>query len=207
MRFLVRWVSPELLIVECESARIRNWYSRDFFSALKRYRAITELQVSKGDSTAPSFFCLSTQQQHSSLAQTVSLVSSTSLGLVKDLRICASLWPSPMASSRRLARQITTGLLRQRESITCSATHVRAFTSGRVIRPVGYSGRSTRLSGAISQIRHATSQAQVAPNAKAYLESGAIAGGQNLVNVNKVLVIGSGGLSIGQAGEFDYSGR
>ncbi|KAI6875676.1 Carbamoyl-phosphate synthase arginine-specific large [Hortaea werneckii] len=54
--------------------------------------------------------------------------------------------------------------------------------------------------------RCAASQAQVAPNAKAYLESGAIAGGQNLVDVKKVLVIGSGGLSIGQAGEFDYSG-
>lgn len=28
----------------------------------------------------------------------------------------------------------------------------------------------------------------------------------SLVDVSKVLVIGSGGLSIGQAGEFDYSG-
>lgn len=54
--------------------------------------------------------------------------------------------------------------------------------------------------------RCAASQAQVAPNAKAYLESGAIAGAQNLVDVKKVLVIGSGGLAIGQAGEFDYSG-
>ncbi|KAI9828715.1 MAG: carbamoyl-phosphate synthase (glutamine-hydrolyzing) cpa2 [Thelocarpon impressellum] len=40
----------------------------------------------------------------------------------------------------------------------------------------------------------------------AYLSSGVIAGGKNLVDVKKVLVIGSGGLSIGQAGEFDYSG-
>ncbi|KAI9834764.1 MAG: argininosuccinate lyase [Sarea resinae] len=47
---------------------------------------------------------------------------------------------------------------------------------------------------------------QEAPNAKAYLQSGAIAGARNLVDVKKVLVIGSGGLSIGQAGEFDYSG-
>jgi len=54
--------------------------------------------------------------------------------------------------------------------------------------------------------RCGVSQAQVAPNAKAYLESGAIAGAQELVDVKKVLVIGSGGLSIGQAGEFDYSG-
>ena len=49
-------------------------------------------------------------------------------------------------------------------------------------------------------------QSQVAPNAKAYLESGVIKGAANPVNVKKVLVIGSGGLSIGQAGEFDYSG-
>lgn len=28
-----------------------------------------------------------------------------------------------------------------------------------------------------------------------------------LVDVKKVLVVGSGGLSIGQAGEFDYSGK
>ncbi|KAI9720375.1 MAG: argininosuccinate lyase [Candelaria pacifica] len=45
-----------------------------------------------------------------------------------------------------------------------------------------------------------------APSAQAYLSSGVIAGGRNLVDVKKVLVIGSGGLSIGQAGEFDYSG-
>jgi carbamoyl-phosphate synthase large subunit len=49
-------------------------------------------------------------------------------------------------------------------------------------------------------------QTQPAPNAKAYLESGVIKGATNPVNVKKVLVIGSGGLAIGQAGEFDYSG-
>ena len=48
---------------------------------------------------------------------------------------------------------------------------------------------------------------QEAPNAKAYLNSGAIAGARDLVDVKKVLVIGSGGLAIGQAGEFDYSGK
>lgn len=46
-----------------------------------------------------------------------------------------------------------------------------------------------------------------APNAQAYLNSGAIAGARDLVDVKKVLVIGSGGLAIGQAGEFDYSGE
>jgi carbamoyl-phosphate synthase large subunit len=44
------------------------------------------------------------------------------------------------------------------------------------------------------------------PRPEAYLESGAIDYGKKLVDVKKVLVIGSGGLSIGQAGEFDYSG-
>lgn len=34
-----------------------------------------------------------------------------------------------------------------------------------------------------------------------------ILGDVPLVKVEKVLVVGSGGLSIGQAGEFDYSGR
>jgi carbamoyl-phosphate synthase large subunit len=50
------------------------------------------------------------------------------------------------------------------------------------------------------------SHAQTAPSAQAYLASGVIKGTSDLVNVKKVLVIGSGGLSIGQAGEFDYSG-
>ena len=48
---------------------------------------------------------------------------------------------------------------------------------------------------------------QEAPKPEAYLQSGAIETGKNLVDVKKVLVIGSGGLSIGQAGEFDYSGK
>ena len=48
---------------------------------------------------------------------------------------------------------------------------------------------------------------QEAPSAKSYINSGVVAGAKNPVGVKKVLVIGSGGLSIGQAGEFDYSGR
>lgn len=48
---------------------------------------------------------------------------------------------------------------------------------------------------------------QEVPNAHAYISSGILAGPKDLVDVKKVLVIGSGGLSIGQAGEFDYSGR
>lgn len=48
---------------------------------------------------------------------------------------------------------------------------------------------------------------QEVPNAQAYISSGILTGPRDLVDVKKVLVIGSGGLSIGQAGEFDYSGR
>ena len=48
---------------------------------------------------------------------------------------------------------------------------------------------------------------QEAPSAQAYISSGILAGQKDLVDVKKVLVIGSGGLSIGQAGEFDYSGK
>lgn len=48
---------------------------------------------------------------------------------------------------------------------------------------------------------------QEAPSAQAYIQSGVLARQEDtLVDVKKVLVIGSGGLSIGQAGEFDYSG-
>jgi carbamoyl-phosphate synthase large subunit len=63
--------------------------------------------------------------------------------------------------------------------------------------------RQIRLISSTKSLRNAT---QEAPNAQAYLNSGAIAGARDLVDVKKVLVIGSGGLSIGQAGEFDYSG-
>ncbi|KAI1312535.1 carbamoyl-phosphate synthase [Xylaria venustula] len=51
----------------------------------------------------------------------------------------------------------------------------------------------------------AVGDVQQAPNPKAYLESGVIKP-RDVVDVKKVLVIGSGGLAIGQAGEFDYSG-
>jgi carbamoyl-phosphate synthase large subunit len=50
-----------------------------------------------------------------------------------------------------------------------------------------------------------TAAAQSAPDPKAYLSSGVVKPKEH-VDVKKVLVIGSGGLAIGQAGEFDYSG-
>lgn len=48
---------------------------------------------------------------------------------------------------------------------------------------------------------------QEAPSAQAYMASGVLSRQGKLIDVKKVLVIGSGGLSIGQAGEFDYSGK
>lgn len=83
----------------------------------------------------------------------------------------------------------------------------RAFTSGRitVARPQQkWSGQLRQLSTSLAR-RAANSQE--APNSQAYLNSGAIHGARDLVDVKKVLVVGSGGLSIGQAGEFDYSGK
>ncbi|KAF2270713.1 carbamoyl-phosphate synthase [Lojkania enalia] len=87
----------------------------------------------------------------------------------------------------------------------------RTFTSRAarplsLIRPKHESHAISRQLRAFSKIQVTWNQTQEAPNAKAYLDSGVIAGARNLVDVKKVLVIGSGGLSIGQAGEFDYSG-
>ena len=85
----------------------------------------------------------------------------------------------------------------------------RAFTSAAV-------NASPRHSVSAQQSKRSTQRlfvrcyysgpAQEAPNPKAYLDSGVVKPSQN-VDVKKVLVIGSGGLAIGQAGEFDYSGK
>lgn len=74
------------------------------------------------------------------------------------------------------------------------------------LRAKGESTATYRQLRAFTKISATFNQTQEAPNAQAYLNSGAIAGARDLVDVKKVLVIGSGGLSIGQAGEFDYSG-
>lgn len=57
-----------------------------------------------------------------------------------------------------------------------------------------------------SAARREAAVAEQKPKAETYLASGVVGRGENLVDVKKVLVIGSGGLAIGQAGEFDYSG-
>ena len=114
-----------------------------------------------------------------------------------------------MALCGRLARRAP-AFTKQFRPATPSVTS-RAFTS-RASKPLLSSriGRESQASyrqlRAFSKLPPNWNRTQEAPNAQAYLNSGVIAGARDLVDVKKVLVIGSGGLSIGQAGEFDYSG-
>jgi carbamoyl-phosphate synthase large subunit len=105
------------------------------------------------------------------------------------------------------------GLLRQR----CLAEarpglSLRAFSSQTPVRSTASALRLQKIPTARSQqLRSFSSSlrrlaAEKPPTAESYLASGAVKTGSDLVDVKKVLVIGSGGLSIGQAGEFDYSG-
>jgi carbamoyl-phosphate synthase large subunit len=105
------------------------------------------------------------------------------------------------ARSCSLARQLRAPVA-ARSFTTRTSTTKLIHTEGQI--NAGSSSRYVRLFSS-SAIRK--DQTQPAPSAKAYLESGVVKGAANPVNVKKVLVIGSGGLSIGQAGEFDYSGR
>lgn len=113
-----------------------------------------------------------------------------------------------MASSARCLRQVSSALLQQARPVVARPT-LRAFSSQLVQKNNHLLGtrepywlqtrkftRSTRRYAAV----------QEPPKAESYLNSGVIEPSKNLVDVKKVLVIGSGGLSIGQAGEFDYSG-
>lgn len=113
-----------------------------------------------------------------------------------------------MAFSRRLARQSAQSLLRQTQAFSPARVCARSLTTQSTFaaQPARIVRTPKRSLNRFTQFRYATSKAEAAPNAKAYFESGAITGGQNLIDVKKVLVIGSGGLAIGQAGEFDYSG-
>ncbi|KAI9745230.1 MAG: carbamoyl-phosphate synthase (glutamine-hydrolyzing) cpa2 [Claussenomyces sp. TS43310] len=113
-----------------------------------------------------------------------------------------------MALSGRFAGRTST-LLRQCRTSTCPTTRsfisrasARCLTSKAQSQP-RRNPQSVRLFSS-SAIRK--DQTANAPSAKAYLESGVVKTAANPVEVKKVLVIGSGGLSIGQAGEFDYSG-
>ena len=114
----------------------------------------------------------------------------------------------PMASCTRLALRPSRFLLGHTRPLA-SPTASRSLTTSAAIRyphkpRIQLQQKQLRL---ISQASFRRSAVQEAPNAKAYLDSGVIAGARDLVDVKKVLVVGSGGLSIGQAGEFDYSGK
>ncbi|KAF3482089.1 carbamoyl-phosphate synthase [Arthroderma uncinatum] len=121
-----------------------------------------------------------------------------------------------MALSARCGQRSLTSLLRQR----CIST---AEQNARLLAPArAFSTRSARdilarsqtlqksaswrSSRQFSLTARSLAAGQEAPSAQSYLASGAVKGSGQLVDVKKVLVIGSGGLSIGQAGEFDYSG-
>ncbi|KAI9893660.1 MAG: carbamoyl-phosphate synthase (glutamine-hydrolyzing) cpa2 [Vezdaea aestivalis] len=102
-----------------------------------------------------------------------------------------------MALSSQLAaralRQLSVRSLISFTSIRPSITHCSKRSLPPSVRP--FSNTPWRLA-----------EAQESPSSKAYLQNLNLPKAQNLVDVKKVLVIGSGGLSIGQAGEFDYSG-
>ncbi|WEW58491.1 carbamoyl-phosphate synthase (glutamine-hydrolyzing) cpa2 [Emydomyces testavorans] len=119
-----------------------------------------------------------------------------------------------MALTARYGQRAISHLLRQRclASIECSASSsLRAFStqsSGRKLfsRSQPHTLRSWHSTRSFSRsVRNLASTRTEAPDAKSYSGSGTIQNA-HLVDVKKVLVIGSGGLSIGQAGEFDYSG-
>ncbi|KKY21683.1 putative carbamoyl-phosphate synthase arginine-specific large chain [Phaeomoniella chlamydospora] len=117
-----------------------------------------------------------------------------------------------MALPARFGRQASAALFRQ-HCVTGARDAARSYTTQSVKRALSAQAHATipkqwkqNRNYSRSVPRLAENKSELAPTAQAYLDSGAIEGGQNLVDVKKVLVIGSGGLSIGQAGEFDYSG-
>ncbi|KAI3028186.1 hypothetical protein CBS147347_4149 [Aspergillus niger] len=113
--------------------------------------------------------------------------------------------------------QATSALLRQRclAESRRSALALRPFSSQTTAHSTASSlrlakapspWRPQQLRSFSSALRRLASETTSAPSAESYLASGLVKPGSKLVDVKKVLVIGSGGLSIGQAGEFDYSG-
>ena len=87
-------------------------------------------------------------------------------------------------------------------------TFATAANNQRICQSNLHSLKSCFIKRAITtSVRRRGISGQEPPSAQAYISSGILAGKKDLVDVRKVLVIGSGGLSIGQAGEFDYSGK
>lgn len=76
-----------------------------------------------------------------------------------------------------------------------------------VSRLLGQTAKKWIQPSATVRFNSTSAAAAAAAKAKTYAGAGILRpGSKQLVDVEKVLVIGSGGLSIGQAGEFDYSG-
>lgn len=87
-----------------------------------------------------------------------------------------------------------------------SQTTVRSTTNLRLQQKAPSPWRSQQLRSFSSSLRRLAAESPSTANVPSYAAGGVVKG-SNLVDVKKVLVIGSGGISIGQAGEFDYSGR
>ncbi|KAK8243838.1 hypothetical protein HDK77DRAFT_368989 [Phyllosticta capitalensis] len=115
-----------------------------------------------------------------------------------------------MALSGRLARRAP-NLLRSCRTPGAPQISTRTFTASASspllsLRKTEVSRASAQQLRAFSRVAGLRNKSAEASATKAFLDSGVISGARDLVDVKKVLVIGSGGLSIGQAGEFDYSG-
>lgn len=115
-----------------------------------------------------------------------------------------------MTAPARIGRQASSLLTRLRPSevrLTTRSFSTLTATPKPQSQLLAHKIPSWQQSRQFTRLSKRCAAVQLAPKAEAYLSSGAIEPGKNLVDVKKVLVIGSGGLSIGQAGEFDYSGK
>lgn len=111
-----------------------------------------------------------------------------------------------MALSTKLAGRASTLLRHSRQlPITRRQLTTTSLRTPQLLASTRKAGFLQERSFSVTALRASSVAAQAAPNPKAYIESGVIKP-RDIVNVKKVLVIGSGGLAIGQAGEFDYSG-
>lgn len=99
-------------------------------------------------------------------------------------------------------------LLRHGRRVPIPATHsIRTFTAAtpNAATRLQIQTRASLQKRSFLTTARCLASTQSPLNPQAYLESGVVKPKQS-VDVKKVLVIGSGGLAIGQAGEFDYSG-
>ncbi|KAK4147068.1 uncharacterized protein C8A04DRAFT_24859 [Dichotomopilus funicola] len=103
-------------------------------------------------------------------------------------------------------------VLRHGRRVPVASSQLSSLTAAPQTTPAPFRTQTASPSARLSQKRLfsasralASGTAQPAPDPKAYLSSGVVKPREH-IDVKKVLVIGSGGLAIGQAGEFDYSG-